>query len=242
MSFIFSRALVEEYSPDNCSGTDASAPLNTSPTRKPCLWHDKTTEHSRLSRFGMTCALLTDDRGEELLMSFAEAFRARTSAQPEAGGVSAVIARACGEKWPESSVKYDLDSHSWKTAHCLWEEDLPWPSVTLPKWAMTRNGSVCRHPTLERPISATGYGLWPTPTRRDYRSESCSQEYRAKRNEHSRGKTLAWEVGGLLNPEWVEWLMGWPIGHTGLKPLVTGKYQEWLQQHLPRSAMNKAAR
>jgi hypothetical protein len=34
-----------------------------------------------------------------------------------------------------------------------------------------------------------------------------------------------------LNPEWVEWLMGWPIGHTALKPLETDKYQEWLQQH-----------
>jgi len=34
-----------------------------------------------------------------------------------------------------------------------------------------------------------------------------------------------------LNPDWVEWLMGWPIGHTELKPLVTDKYQEWQQQH-----------
>jgi hypothetical protein len=41
-----------------------------------------------------------------------------------------------------------------------------------------------------------------------------------------------------LNPEWVEWLMGWPIGHTGLKPLETGKYQEWLRQHSPRSLDN----
>jgi hypothetical protein len=34
-----------------------------------------------------------------------------------------------------------------------------------------------------------------------------------------------------LNPDWVEWLMGWPIGQTALKPLETGKYREWLQQH-----------
>ena len=34
-----------------------------------------------------------------------------------------------------------------------------------------------------------------------------------------------------LNPDWVEWLMGWPIGQTALKPLETGKYQEWQQQH-----------
>lgn len=34
-----------------------------------------------------------------------------------------------------------------------------------------------------------------------------------------------------LNPDWVEWLMGWPIGHTDLKPLETGKFREWQQQH-----------
>ena len=44
-----------------------------------------------------------------------------------------------------------------------------------------------------------------------------------------------------LNPDWVEWLMGWPIGHTGLKPLETGKYQEWLRQHSPRYLDRKGA-
>lgn len=34
-----------------------------------------------------------------------------------------------------------------------------------------------------------------------------------------------------LNPDWVEWLMGWPIGHTALKPLATGRYQEFVRQH-----------
>ncbi|MEO5672493.1 MAG: hypothetical protein ABIR26_17540 [Ramlibacter sp.] len=34
-----------------------------------------------------------------------------------------------------------------------------------------------------------------------------------------------------LNPNWVEWLMGWPIGHTELKPLATDKFREWQQQH-----------
>lgn len=36
---------------------------------------------------------------------------------------------------------------------------------------------------------------------------------------------------GRLNPEWVAWLMGWPIGWEGLKPLATDKFREWLQQH-----------
>ena len=31
------------------------------------------------------------------------------------------------------------------------------------------------------------------------------------------------KVGGKLNPTWVEWLMGWPLGWTDLKPLETDK-------------------
>jgi len=30
---------------------------------------------------------------------------------------------------------------------------------------------------------------------------------------------------GQLNPPWVEWLMGWPIGWTDLKPLATDKFR-----------------
>ena len=30
---------------------------------------------------------------------------------------------------------------------------------------------------------------------------------------------------GQLNPSWVEWLMGWPVGWTDLKPLVTDKFR-----------------
>lgn len=36
---------------------------------------------------------------------------------------------------------------------------------------------------------------------------------------------------GQLNPMWVEWLMGWPVGWTDLKPLEMDRFQEWLQQH-----------
>ena len=314
MSFIFSRALVEAFSPASCSDTNASAPSSGSPTPKPCLWHDRTTEPSRLFRFGMTCAPLTDDRGEALLMSFVEASRARTSAQRETATASTASGPGSGAKWPASSVRYDPATSSWKTAHCLWEEDLPWSSVTLPTWGMTRSGSVYRHPTAERPISATGAGLWPTPiackagedlnlmrsgdgrtkpnklgwavAEATWPTPTVCGNYNRKGASATSGDGLAtvvtqrtWPTATAtahkgwspnhnramtddrldysveresfqpgqqtppmrLNPEWVEWLMGWPIGHTGLKPLGTGRYQEWLRQHSPRSLDRKEA-
>jgi hypothetical protein len=34
-----------------------------------------------------------------------------------------------------------------------------------------------------------------------------------------------------MNPDWTEWLMGWPINWTALKPLETDKFQQWLSSH-----------
>ena len=39
------------------------------------------------------------------------------------------------------------------------------------------------------------------------------------------------QVGGPLNPMWVEWLMGWPIGWTDLSQLETDKFRLWLLAH-----------
>jgi hypothetical protein len=38
-------------------------------------------------------------------------------------------------------------------------------------------------------------------------------------------------VAEQLNPNWVEWLMGWPIEWTALKPLAMAKFQAWRRLH-----------
>jgi hypothetical protein len=45
------------------------------------------------------------------------------------------------------------------------------------------------------------------------------------------GENLQTQVGGSLNPTWVEWLMGWPLGWTDLEPLETAKFRLWCEQH-----------
>jgi hypothetical protein len=85
MSWLFSRALVEEYSEAICSDGEQSVPLNGSNTPQAYCAPDKMTGFSRLSRFGMTYKPLTESRGEELLMSYLAAFHAKTS-QPRGGG------------------------------------------------------------------------------------------------------------------------------------------------------------
>jgi len=99
--------------------------------------------------------------------------------------------------------------------------------------------------------------MWPTPTRRDYKGTNSpegltrkdgksrmdqlpnavkystpqSRDWKGTSGGFQKGKDLPGQVGGHLNPPWVEWLMGWPVGWTDLKPLETDRFQQWQQQH-----------
>ena len=72
---------------------------------------------------------------------------------------------------------------------------------------------------------ATAVRMWPTPTRHNAKEGGFPSEH--ERNT----PTLAAQAGGALNPTWVEWLMGWPIGHTDLQPSGTAKFHLVPQPH-----------
>ena len=68
---------------------------------------------------------------------------------------------------------------------------------------------------------------WPTPMSTEHKAN------RQTRENHQNGLTqavLATETGGQLNPTWVEYLMGFPLGWTDLKPLETDKCHSVQQQ------------
>lgn len=230
MSWLFSQALAEEYSAATCSGGKRYAQLNVMPTQHKFWRNDKMMEFSDLSRFGLTCAVLTESHGEELLTSFLEDFRARTSARPVVAQESMVTNQVYGKKWQESSMRYDLNTSSWKTHRSLLEEVLCESSLTLPKLGLIASGVVFQQKNLTRLISETVCGwsgeMFATPQARDYRSGSLDRW-----NDPRRSRNLNDQVDGLLNPRWEEWLMGWPIGWTKLKPLAMDRFQEWLHQH-----------
>jgi len=270
MSWLFSRALVEEFSEATCSAGVPSAPLNVMPTPHKFWRNDKTMEPSQLSRFGLTCAVLTEDLGEALLTWFREASRVRTYQPQEMAPGLMVSAQASGGKWLESSARYDRDASTWRTHHCLFDEVLPWSSVILPNWGMTLDGVLWEPPISGRPISATASGLWPTPKANDAEKRgnfdvmnprnglpaaakrwptplasmskgsspaSLTRKSGASRSNDRLDHAVMVSDGGQLNPTWVEWLMGWPIGWTDLKPLETAKFLEWRRQHSPFSQL-----
>jgi hypothetical protein len=226
MSWHFSRALVEEFSEATCSDGAQSALLNGSPTPQAFLSPDRMTAFSRLSRFGMTFKPLTADLGADLLTWFLADFRAKTSAQPEEAQESTEPGLRCGGTWPASLAKYDPDSHGWKTAQCSLLGDSGEFLQTFPRWGMTRDGVLSELPTLVPITNVSESGsLLPTPTCHNAKEGN----YPAERNR--RTPLLATHVGGKIHPHFTEWMMGWPQGWTGLKPLEMDKFQQWLELH-----------
>ncbi len=70
-----------------------------------------------------------------------------------------------------------------------------------------------------KPLLPMAVQMLPTPTARDWKSGKASEETHAKNS-----RPLSEQIGGSLNPPWVEWLMGWPLGWTDLKPLAMDRF------------------
>lgn len=80
--------------------------------------------------------------------------------------------------------------------------------------------------TLIEAVSARK--TWPTPVASMSKGSSPAaltrKSGRSRENDRLDHKVMATD-GGQLNPTWVEWLMGWPLGWTDLQPLATDKYR-----------------
>lgn len=128
-------------------------------------------------------------------------------------------------------------------------------SETWPRAGMMHDGIAYRLVPLARITRETGSGLWRTPSATDGNhggpnardssgalhlsaqaarwptpNTSDANGYRRSSNKQG-GDALREAIGGKLNPDWVEWLMGWPVGWTDLKPLATDRFRQWLRAH-----------
>ena len=213
MSWLFSRALVEEYSAANYSDGAASALLNSSPTPRAFLPNDKMTDFSRPSRFGMTFGPLTESLGADVLTWFLAGFPVRTSAQPERELESKVSEADSGWKGRESSVKYDPAMRLWKTRQYSLLEDSEWFSETWPRWGLMRDGESWELPMSARHTFERGSGLLPTPRKQMHRKPPVA---RCGMNSEDYHWNLEEALGGRPNPRFVEWMMGWPGQWTSL--------------------------
>ena len=87
--------------------------------------------------------------------------------------------------------------------------------------------------------SATSGGGLATAVIQSFRTPNASDgakwsnQTKAEREAKGQQVRLCHQLGagGTLNPQWVEWLMQWPIGHTDLKPLETARCPSVQPQH-----------
>ena len=229
MSWLISRAMMEayansrsslglvgEYSADTCLGGEPSAPSNGSPTPQAFLPPDRMTAFSCLSRFGMTCAPLTDDLGEAVLMWCQEVSRAkRTAAHLEGGLWRMISGRRCDGSWQMSLPGTYLPKTST-------DAQLTGRQTILRRWVIPSD--VWRFPrqTWVRTTYGDAVGYLHTPTTIANFCAPSMQKHPSCR---------AWrKVFGAVSPNAFEYLMGWPLGWTDLRPLATAKSPSALQQ------------
>lgn len=214
-----------------------------------------------------------EKRGESIL--FAAASPVRTSVTQAGESASPANDRDCGASLPGSFAFFDRNTSSWKMCQRSRYEALIAYSETWPASGLMRNGIVSRLAPLVPRISAgessflptprasdvskgSANGnrddlpgalarLFPTPTSRDWKSGSASEETLAKNSRplneivaamyptpradgldncggsSSRriAKANGTYIGRTLNTQFVEWLMGFPIGWTDCDALAT---------------------
>ena len=177
---------------------------------------------------------------EEQLSLFAE--DSPVSRSPSLGSVEAQKMTAhSGQKCSESYARYSplgslvrmlVESSQWNSTQCY----LTWKVRANPA-----NRLLFQLVPSMPDTSETGSGLlhtptataklWPTPTATDYKGAPKnrfmgSEKYRGNLREAVRSD----HHSGQLNPTWVEWLMGFPIGHTDLSPSETQSFRKSLRQ------------
>ncbi len=190
----------------------------------------RSSDSSHPSPSGTTSAPSMDTLGVALSTLCPAASPVRTSQQQEKVPASTVPAPASGLKCTESFAKYDPATHSWKTPQCSLLADLDEYSETWPKSGIMLHGACWELPTSE-PLTTereSGFSqktMYPTPLVTDAKNNGGPGQQRR----HS--PQLGAIVGGALNPAWVEWLMGWPLGWTDLKHSATARFRSWLRQH-----------
>lgn len=103
-----------------------------------------------------------------------------------------------------------------------------WPTPTTRDWR-SGHSSEETHNKNSRPLSevVTKSVMWRTPSASVIEPKSNVVKLTGRTPQDPQ-VGLADQVCGQLNPDWTEWLMGWPIGWSSLQPLSPEAFAAWL--------------
>lgn len=228
MSWLVSRALVEEYLEESSLDGEQSVQWKSIPIAQAYLPNDRMMAFSRPSQFGMTFAPLMDELGEDVLTWFREVFPAKTSVSVEQGLALKESVPAFGQNSRELLAKWNPETFSWKTAQLSLIEGESESLLTLPDWGMSVDGELWALTPLVDQWNESGFGL-PAPTKsmgkRGWGISTRKRRWSVQLEEN------ALIFGYKPHPSVLEWSMGWIPTWTRLKPLAMDKFQKWLNSH-----------
>lgn len=221
-----SQGLVAVYSPDTSLDGGPCAPSSSTPTPQAFLSNVKMTDFSRLSRFGMTFAPLTDAHGEAALTSFLAAFPAKPIPRRlRAEMLRTISGRKCDGSWqmqlPGTYLQRTLHGRSSKQ-----------PAMTSKRWVTKPSQLPLERQTWAAITFGPGLGYLHTPTTKANYCAASMQKWPCAR--------AFVTVFGQPTPENHEWLMGWPHGWTDLQPLEMDKFLLWRSQQPSFSPLAEA--
>ena len=246
MSYTYLQEQGEESLVECFSDIPAFVLLRLNLQLEPCFCNANEMASSISSQSGTMLQPLMENRGEVSSISSVEDSPVKILVRQVREQVFMVREAASGRIWRESLAKLCRDTCLWKTPQCSLFEDLELSCEIWPSWGLMQSGECWGLNISTDSTSGKEYGFWPTPQRTDYKSRvktdialKNSMQYQMhwpllvlKRN-----FSMGWY--GLATPHFGEWLMGWPIGHTGCEPLAMDKFLLWLRLHGVSSLMGK---
>ena len=182
----------------------------------------------RRSLSGMMSGRLTGHHGADTAMSCPEGFPVPGSVAPDPGQGSQTADLRCGGTWLGSLTRSAHGLCGLRTPPDLFNTGSVQYCVTFPIWGTARGGDVWAHDTPAHHTDAIGSGYWlATPTSTWNQLSPYMQRWPGCRAWVGR----AGKVGDTPSPDWVEWLMGWPIGWTDCRPLGPDRFLTWYASH-----------
>ena len=146
------------------------------------------------------------------------------------------------ETWPRWGMTQDGAAY----AHPMSERRItetggfcwPTPSATEHTGGGSAKSGIQALTNQRRPSGATmtfrlrdAVKVWPTPTTNDAKNSTLPESQRFQDGMAGALMRDGVQAGGQLNPNWVGWLMAFPIGWANSKATETRKYRSKRQQH-----------
>ena len=233
LHYTYSAAPAAEYPQTRCSDLNRLEPSSAMTTAGECYSTDKLTAAYLNFLFGMTSVPLdpTTRQPETISTDSDKSVTDSVSAADSPVKILASVASAkalkvdaldSGQSMHVLLGRLDQRLHCWKTAQTLLEGGLILSAQTYPRWGIVYAGALYQLEQPALPINAQDFGGWqyPTPcvTGLSSGSGNCKKILKLEHLSDAEKRSMRAGNGGKLNPDWVEWLMGWKIGWTRLQP------------------------